>query len=88
LGEIAQALPDLHIHTALAPGAGDSAAPPNVIASAMQKRHVKKHMAYVYGRRSELGEIAQALPDLHVHTALSPCAGDSATPPNIVAAAI
>ncbi|MHB8770169.1 MAG: PHP domain-containing protein [Syntrophales bacterium] len=35
-----------------------------------------------------MGELYKFFADLHVHTALSPCAGDSATPPNIVAAAI
>jgi predicted metal-dependent phosphoesterase TrpH len=35
-----------------------------------------------------MGELYKFFADLHVHTALSPCAGDSATPPNIVASAI
>lgn len=35
-----------------------------------------------------MGELRKFFADLHVHTALSPCAGDSATPPNIVASAI
>jgi PHP family Zn ribbon phosphoesterase len=35
-----------------------------------------------------MGELYQFFADLHVHTALSPCADDSATPPNIVASAI
>lgn len=35
-----------------------------------------------------MGELLKFFADLHVHTALSPCAGDSATPPNIVASAI
>ena len=35
-----------------------------------------------------MGELVKFFADLHVHTALSPCAGDSATPPNIVASAI
>jgi PHP family Zn ribbon phosphoesterase len=35
-----------------------------------------------------MGEFLKFFADLHVHTALSPCAGDSATPPNIVASAI
>lgn len=35
-----------------------------------------------------MGELYKFFADLHVHTALSPCADDSATPPNIVAAAI
>lgn len=35
-----------------------------------------------------MGELYRFFADLHVHTALSPCADDSATPPNIVAAAI
>lgn len=35
-----------------------------------------------------MGDLYKFFADLHVHTALSPCAGDSATPPNIVASAI
>jgi PHP family Zn ribbon phosphoesterase len=35
-----------------------------------------------------MGVLYQFFADLHVHTALSPCADDSATPPNIVASAI
>jgi PHP family Zn ribbon phosphoesterase len=35
-----------------------------------------------------MGELFKFFADLHVHTALSPCAGNSATPPNIVASAI
>jgi PHP family Zn ribbon phosphoesterase len=35
-----------------------------------------------------MGELYKFFADLHVHTALSPCADDSATPPNIVASAI
>jgi len=35
-----------------------------------------------------MGELYEFFADLHVHTALSPCAGESASPPNIVAAAI
>jgi len=35
-----------------------------------------------------MGELLKFFADLHVHTALSPCAGDSATPPKIVASAI
>ncbi|MHB8907276.1 MAG: PHP domain-containing protein [Syntrophales bacterium] len=35
-----------------------------------------------------MGELRKFFADLHVHTALSPCAGDSATPPHIVASAI
>jgi len=35
-----------------------------------------------------MGELYKFFADLHVHTALSPCAGNSATPPNIVATAI
>jgi 3',5'-nucleoside bisphosphate phosphatase len=35
-----------------------------------------------------MGELYKFFSDLHVHTALSPCAGNSATPPNIVASAI
>jgi PHP family Zn ribbon phosphoesterase len=35
-----------------------------------------------------MGELYKFFADLHVHTALSPCAGNSATPPNIVASAI
>lgn len=35
-----------------------------------------------------MGELFKFFADLHVHTALSPCADDSATPPNIVASAI
>jgi PHP family Zn ribbon phosphoesterase len=35
-----------------------------------------------------MGELYQFFADLHIHTALSPCADDSATPPNIVASAI
>ncbi len=35
-----------------------------------------------------MGELVKFFADLHVHTALSPCAADSATPPNIVASAI
>lgn len=35
-----------------------------------------------------MGELYKFFADLHVHTALSPCAHDSATPPNIVASAI
>ncbi len=35
-----------------------------------------------------MGELLKFFADLHVHTALSPCAGDLATPPNIVASAI
>jgi len=35
-----------------------------------------------------MGELYKFFADLHVHTALSPCGDDSATPPNIVASAI
>jgi PHP family Zn ribbon phosphoesterase len=35
-----------------------------------------------------MGELYRLFADLHVHTALSPCADDSATPPSIVASAI
>jgi PHP family Zn ribbon phosphoesterase len=35
-----------------------------------------------------MGELYKFFADLHVHTALSPCAGNSATPPGIVASAI
>jgi 3',5'-nucleoside bisphosphate phosphatase len=35
-----------------------------------------------------MGELYKFFADLHVHTALSPCAANSATPPNIVASAI
>ncbi len=35
-----------------------------------------------------MGELFKFFADLHIHTALSPCADDSATPPNIVASAI
>jgi 3',5'-nucleoside bisphosphate phosphatase len=35
-----------------------------------------------------MGELCKFFADLHVHTALSPCAGNSATPPRIVASAI
>jgi predicted metal-dependent phosphoesterase TrpH len=35
-----------------------------------------------------MGQLQQFAADLHVHTALSPCADDSCTPPNIVSSAI
>lgn len=35
-----------------------------------------------------MGELYKFFADLHVHTALSPCAGDAATPPRIVAVAV